>query len=72
MWYSPELSGCRPPPCAAFSFTRIDRHRVVLFGGRQQKERVNEIYILDMNEWVRFVTEEHCVLVCGHQIAYIQ
>ena len=51
-WLSPVTTGVRPPPCAAFSFTKVDCSRVVLFGGRQQKERVNELYILDMSNWV--------------------
>lgn len=51
-WISPVTSGVRPPPCAAFSFTKVDRSRVVLFGGRQQRERVNEVHILDMSSWV--------------------
>ena len=51
-WISPELIGDRPPPCAAFSFTRVDKYRVVLFGGRQLKERTDHLYILDMEKWV--------------------
>ncbi len=56
MWFSPETTGIRPPPCAAFSFTRVDSHRVVLFAGRQRMERVNEVHILDMEEWVRWLS----------------
>ena len=50
-WTVPHTTGVRPPPCAAFSFTKIDRHRVLLFAGRQLKERCNEIHILDMSSW---------------------
>ena len=50
-WITPQTSGVKPPPCAAFSFTRIDYHRVLLFAGRQLKERTNEIHILDMTAW---------------------
>lgn len=50
-WITPQTSGVKPPPCAAFSFTRIDCHRVLLFAGRQLKERTNEIHILDMAAW---------------------
>ena len=53
VWVVPQTTGTRPPPCAAFSFTKIDCHRVVLFGGRQLQARVNEIHILDMSDWVR-------------------
>ena len=52
-WLSPVTTGVRPPPCAAFTFTKVDCSRVVLFGGRQQRERVNELHILDMSNWVR-------------------
>ncbi len=52
-WVEPQTTGTRPPPCAAFSINRIDQFRVVIFGGRQKQERVNELYILDMNLWVR-------------------
>lgn len=51
VWIGIETTGMKPPPCAATSFTRIDRHRIVLFGGRQQKERVNELHILDTSSW---------------------
>ena len=50
-WTVPQCTGVRPPPCAAFSFTKIDRHRVVLFAGRQLKQRSNEVHILDMFCW---------------------
>lgn len=50
-WIIPELTGIRPPPCAAFSFTRVDQHRAVLFGGRQLEERTDQLHILDMEKW---------------------
>ena len=52
IWIVPQTAGVPPKPCAAFSFNRIDRHRVLLFGGRQKAERVNEIHVLDMATWV--------------------
>ena len=51
-WFSPETTGVRPPPCAAFTFIKVDYSRVVLFGGRQLEERVNHVHILDMSNWV--------------------
>ena len=51
-WSSPPTTGDRPPPCSAFSFTTIDHHRAVLFGGRQEHGRVNDIYILDLDTMV--------------------
>lgn len=52
VWISPETTGSRPPPCAAFTFTRVDPYRVVVFGGRQMEGRVNELHILNMENWV--------------------
>ena len=51
-WRVVHTTGMKPPPCAAFSFTRIDAQRVLLFGGRQQRQRVNDAYILDLEKWV--------------------
>ena len=51
-WVPVETLGYRPPPCAAFSFTKIDTSRVVLFGGRQRIQRVNDIYVLDLEDLV--------------------
>ena len=50
-WISPQMSGQRPPPCAAFSLTMVDCFRAVLFGGRQRESRVNHMYILHMDSW---------------------
>ena len=52
IWISPETTGSRPPPCAAFTITRVDPCRVVVFGGRQIGGRVNELHILNMENWV--------------------
>ena len=51
-WSVPECTGTAPPPCAAFSFNKIDRQRALLFGGRQREARVNELHILNMDHWV--------------------
>lgn len=65
IWIVPETTGIPPKPCAAFSFNQIDCHRVLLFGGRQKPERVNEIHILDMDTWVSYYN------ICQHNICYI-
>ena len=50
LWSSPLLRGSRPPPCAAFTLTSIDRHRAVLFAGKQPEHgRVNDLYIIDFD-----------------------
>ena len=53
-WSSPTISGTRPLPCNGFSFTWIDDHHAVLFGGRQHEGRNNDVYIFDMTRMVRF------------------
>ena len=50
-WITPEMSGQRPPPCAAFSLTMADSCRAILFGGRQREMRVNSLYILHLDTW---------------------
>ncbi|XP_064393444.1 uncharacterized protein LOC135340943 isoform X2 [Halichondria panicea] len=48
VWSSPELRGERPPPCSGFTFTMVDQHRAVLFGGNQpDRVVVNEVYMFD-------------------------
>ena len=67
-WIVPETTGVRPPPCAAFSLNRIDPFRVLLFGGRQRPERVNEIHILNMATWVYTVTTCTLIAFCINQL----
>ncbi|XP_064393619.1 uncharacterized protein LOC135341072 isoform X2 [Halichondria panicea] len=47
VWSSPELRGERPPPCDDFTFTMMDQHRAVFFGGFQSDRRVNDVYLFD-------------------------
>ena len=47
------MTGQRPSPCAAFTLTMVDSCRAVLFGGRQIERRVNHLYILNLDSWVR-------------------
>ncbi|XP_064393447.1 uncharacterized protein LOC135340946 isoform X2 [Halichondria panicea] len=49
VWSSPELRGERPPPCIDFTFTMVDQHRAVLFGGRKSGHggQINDIYFFD-------------------------
>ncbi|XP_064393462.1 uncharacterized protein LOC135340956 [Halichondria panicea] len=48
VWSSPGLRGERPPPCSHFTFTMVDHHRAVLFGGDQPEyRRVNDVYLFD-------------------------
>ena len=52
-WSSPTTTGPRPPPCYFFSFTSINDHQAVLFGGNQPRNRVvNECYLMDFESMV--------------------
>ncbi|XP_064393183.1 kelch domain-containing protein 2-like [Halichondria panicea] len=49
VWSSPELRGERPP-CSNFTFTMVDQHRAVLFGGWQSgRSRVNDVYLFNFS-----------------------
>ncbi len=52
VWSFTELKGEVPPPCSGFTFTKVDQHRAVLFGGRQPDNRVNGVYIFDFRNMV--------------------
>ena len=55
-WSSPQTTGKRPPPCSTFSFTMVDDHRAVLFGGFQGgKGRTKDVYILDLRSMVSWL-----------------
>ena len=58
-WSSPPTTGPRPPPCFFFSFTAINDHQAVLFGGNQPGHRVvDECYLMDFQTMVCW--ERHC------------
>ena len=52
-WSSPATTGERPPPCESFSLTSIHKRRAVLFGGYSpQQEKMNDVYIIDLQSMV--------------------
>ena len=54
LWSSPDITGQRSPPCGAFTFTRVDKKRGVMFGGWQEETRRNVAgtFILNFETWV--------------------
>ena len=52
VWSSPAVSGTRPPPCNAFSLTKVDDHHAVMFGGNYSGQRRNDVYTLDLARMV--------------------
>ena len=65
-WTIPDITGETPKPCAAASFTKVDQHTAVLFGGRQKEGRVNDLAILNMEKWVNnvYICMQYSYLVC--------
>ena len=52
-WSSPPTTGPRPPPCAGFTFTAINKQQAVFFGGNQPPHgRVNDVYIIEFSSMV--------------------
>lgn len=51
-WSLATATGAVPPPCWGFSFTKIDDHHVVLFGGHDGNY-IDDVYILDLANMVR-------------------
>ena len=43
----------RPEPMAAHSFSKVDQHRALLFGGRTCDERVNEVFLFNLDSRVK-------------------
>ena len=52
VWTQQVSTGDRPPPLAWHTFTKIDHHRAVVFGGSTGKSYTNDTYVLDMEKWV--------------------
>ena len=53
LWLSPTLTGERPPPSDGFTFTSIDDHCAVLFGGILHDRRyINHVYVIDFRKMV--------------------
>ena len=58
---TPATTGRTPPPSAGMTLTRVDRRRVVWFGGYdgQRRRRTNALFILDIEAWVSVWTTAH-------------
>ena len=53
-WSTPATTGRTPPPSTGMTLTRVDRRRVVWFGGVDGQRRwvTNALFILDIEAWV--------------------
>ena len=57
IWSSPTISGTRPPPCSHFTFTNINDHQAVMFGGQTPGgTKMNDIYLFDFEKMVSTIT----------------
>ena len=56
-WSSPTTTGPRPPPSTHFTFTAVNQHKAVYFGGFQpgRRGRVNDTYVIDFEEMVHMI-----------------
>ena len=67
-WSTPKVSGQIPPPCAYFSFTKIDHHRVLLYGGERYGQKgLSDLYILDLtamvSQYIEMVHSTYCIKI---------
>ena len=69
VWAEQPTTGEKPPPLSSHTFTQVDHHRAVLFGGWTGR-RINDTYILDMKTWVWkcMCLHMHTNLFCTHTI----
>ena len=53
-WSTPPTTGRTPPPSDGMTLIRVDRRRVVWFGGwdEERRRRTNAVFILDTVAWV--------------------
>lgn len=59
-WSDQPATGEKPPPVSSHTFTKIDHHRAVVFGGFTGRSELDDTYVLDMETWVC------CQVYCGY------
>ena len=68
IWCSPEISGIKPLLCSDFSFSMVDSHHAVLFGGNLSGQPTNRVFVLDVNRMVRSYLMDTVTLSTSHLI----
>lgn len=53
-WSIPTVTGTVPKRCGYSSFLKLSEHNALVFGGVAEGKRVSDVYILNMQTWVRF------------------
>ena len=69
VWDIQKTSGESPPPLFNHTFTRIDHHRAVVFGGCAGSSWENYTYVLDMKTWVIYLIFLLIFLCCAYCLA---
>lgn len=46
------MTGTKPPPVFAFSFTKIDSKRAVAYGGCGSRGTSGDAYVFELDKWV--------------------
>ena len=55
-WSSPTTTGPRPPPSSDFTFTAVNHHKAVYFGGHQPGHGyVDDVYIINFEAMVHMI-----------------
>ena len=63
-WSSPTTTGPRPPPSSAFSFTAVNHHKAVYFGGyKAGRGDVDDVYIINFEAMVHMI-RVHALAKC--------
>ena len=62
-WSVQPTTGEKPPQLASHTFTKVDHHRAVVFGGHTGSSVINDAYVLDMKTWVRMCSCVHIICV---------
>ena len=52
IWEKMATSGTKPPKLSGHTFTKIERSKVVLFGGQTEGKCISDAYILSLDSWV--------------------
>uniref|UniRef100_A0A915L7L9 Uncharacterized protein n=1 Tax=Romanomermis culicivorax TaxID=13658 RepID=A0A915L7L9_ROMCU len=60
VWELLQTAGQKPSPRAAHAAVKVDESTVIVFGGRHQNERLNDLYSFDIlsNTWRQIVTNQ--------------
>ena len=73
----PTFTGTTPPPNSYFTFTAIDDHRALVFGGHvtlgRNDSRTDSLYLIDFNKMVSVGIDPSTIQLCGihNQIYYV-